>query len=204
MSETTFCGLELLTEPGTVMTPRSASEQLVLAAAERIGTRAARVADVGTGSGALAVGLARLAPAAEIWASDVSPNAVLLARVNAHRLGLGHRVRVFKGDLLEPLPGSFDLIVANLPYLPETDRPRYPDLEGEPHEAVFARGDGLGHYRRLLLSAEERLSTGGAVMIQLHRRVLVAEREDISALLGSLPRATLSRAGYRTAAHGSA
>jgi release factor glutamine methyltransferase len=186
VAEGTFCELPLLTAPGRVMTPRRATEQLVAAAAERIDGRPARVADVGTGSGAIAVTLARLAPAAEIWASDVSTAAVVLARANACRFGVAHRVHVVKGDLLDPLPADLDLIVANLPYLPVADRPRYPDLTAEPDGALFAPGDGLGLYRRLLRSAEERLNAAGAAMIQLHRRLFVAEHAELAALRAGL------------------
>jgi release factor glutamine methyltransferase len=191
VAETTFCDLAVLTAPGRVMTPRRATERLVTAAAGRIGGRRARVADVGTGSGAIAVSLARLAPQAEIWASDVSAAAVSLARANARRHGVGDRVHVVRGDLLEPLPGGLDLIVANLPYLPAADRARYRDLAAEPDEAVFAADDGLGPYRRLFRSAAERLSDGGVVMIQLHRRVLSFERAQLgtsAAALGELAR----------------
>jgi release factor glutamine methyltransferase len=178
--ETAFCGLPLLAAPGRVMTPRPATEQLVSAAAERIGDRPALVADVGTGSGAIAVALALSAPRAEIWASDVNAEAVLLARVNAHRFGVGDRVHAVRGDLLEPLPGELDLIVANLPYLPRgEDRP---ELAGEPEQAIYAAGDGLVLYRRLLAEAEEKLRPDGAVLIQLHRRVLVAERTALPAV----------------------
>ena len=187
MAETRFLGLPLVTAPGAVMTPRAATEQLVTAAVARIHDLPARVADVGTGSGAVAAAIALASPHVEVWASDVSAAAVLLARVNARRLGVGDRVHVVKGELLEPLPGSVDLIVANLPYLPETDRGRYPDLAEEPPEAVFAGGDGLGLYRRLLDAAEERLTPTGAVMIQLHRRILAAERSELAALRASLP-----------------
>jgi release factor glutamine methyltransferase len=179
---TTFCEAPLLTAPGRVMTPRPATEHLVAAAAERLHAHGtARVADVGTGSGAIALALAQRAPGAEVWASDTSPAAVALAARNALRLGLSDRVHVRRGDLLEPLPGEFDLIVANLPYLPEATRPQRPELSDEPDEAVFAPGDGLGPYRRLFACAEERLSPGGAVLIQFHRRVLVAEREELAA-----------------------
>ena len=115
MEETTFFGLPFATAPGRVMTPRAASEQLVALAAERIGRRPARIADVGTGSGAIAVALALAAPRAEVWATDISAASVLLARANAHRLGVGDRVRVMRGDLLRPVPAGLDVIVANLP-----------------------------------------------------------------------------------------
>lgn len=187
MEETRFFGLPLATAPGRVMTPRAATEHLVTLAAERIGDGAARVADVGTGSGAIAIALALAAPNAEVWATDISPESVLLARVNAHRLQVGDRVRVVQGDLLTPVPDELDLIVANLPYLPNADGHRHPDLAGEPQSAVFAAGDGLGPYRRLLAAAAEKLRPGGAVAIQLHRRVFTAERDAISTLFATLP-----------------
>jgi release factor glutamine methyltransferase len=178
MEQASFCGLPLLTAPGEVMTPRPATEQLVAAAAARIGPGFARVADVGTGSGAIAVALALAAPRAEIWACDVSPAAVLLARANAHRFGVHGRVHVVHGDLLEELPGGFDLIVANLPYLPRgEDRP---ELAGEPEQAVYSDGDGLVLYRRLLAEAKGKLRPEGAIAIQFHRRVLFARCEELS------------------------
>jgi release factor glutamine methyltransferase len=186
VDETSFSGLPLVTAPGDVMTPRPASERLVAAAAERIGEAPALVADVGTGSGAIAVALALAAPRAEIWASDVNAAAVLLARANAHRLGVGDQVRVVRGDLLEPLPRDLDLIVANLPYLPRAERKGHRDLLAEPEDAVFAAGDGLGPYRRLLSTAGEKLAPGGAVAIQFHRRVFVAEREALATLRATL------------------
>jgi release factor glutamine methyltransferase len=186
MEHASFYGLPLLTAPGRVMTPRPATERLVAEAAERVADRPARVADVGTGSGAIAVSLALVAPLAEIWATDLSAAAVVLARANAHRLGVDDRVHVVRGDLLERVPGGLDLIVANLPYLPSGDRARYPELAGEPNDAVFARSDGLDPYRRLLDSAAELLTPSGAVAIQLHRRVLVAERDEVAELRGRL------------------
>jgi release factor glutamine methyltransferase len=187
VDRTTFFDLPFSTAPGRVMTPRAASERLVELAAERIGAAEARVADIGTGSGAIAVALALAAPKAQIWATDISAKSVLLARANAHRLGVGDRVHVARGDLLAPVPGELDLIVANLPYLARDDSARYPDLATEPASAVFAGGDGLGPYRRLLAAAADKLRPGGAVAIQLHRRVFTAERDAVSALRATLP-----------------
>jgi release factor glutamine methyltransferase len=164
------------------MTPRAASEQLVTSALDFLGHRPARVVDVGTGSGALAVAIAAGAPEARVWATDVSPAAVAVARENVLRLGLAGRVTVCQGDLLEPVPGEIDLVVANLPYLPAADAERFPDLAAEPHEAVFTAGDGLGPYRRLLAACAGRLSEGGAVAIQLHRRVLASTRDSLPVL----------------------
>ena len=181
-----FNGLALATHAGRVMTPRRATEQLVTAALERIGSEPARVADVGTGSGAIAVAIARAAPNGEIFATDTSRCAVALARANVRRHGLSERVMVCHGDLLAPVPGEVDLVVANLPYLPAADAHCYPDLDGEPPTAVFAPGDGLEPYRRLLAACEARLGDEAAVVIQLHRQVLVGTGAELPLLRSRL------------------
>jgi release factor glutamine methyltransferase len=182
VTETPFSGIHLLTSPGEVMTPRPASEALVAAAAELLGNRPACVADVGTGSGAIAVALALLAPRAQIWATDVSEAAVELACANVRRHGLDDRISVLCGDLLDGVPEALDLIVANLPYLPEHLRHERPELAGEPFAAVFAPGDGLGHYRRLLAASATALRPEGTLLIQLHRRVLSMSAAELEGL----------------------
>jgi release factor glutamine methyltransferase len=164
-----FRGLSLATAPGRVMTPRPASEKLVSVAIALIGSRPARVVVVGTGSGAIA-----------IWIT--SPDAVALARVNVVRLGLTRRVSVRRGDLLEPVSGSVDLIVSNLPYLPITDAAHHEELANDPADAVFAPGDGLHVYRRLIAASRQQLSSEGTLAIQLHRNVLTARRDELQTL----------------------
>jgi HemK-like putative methylase len=143
VGEVTFNGLQLVTSPGRVMTPRSTSEQLVAAARARIGDGRSRVLDVGTGNGAVAIAIAKACPHAEVWATDTSAEAVLLARANVRRHRLGDRVSVSHGDLLAPVDGRFDVIAANLPYVPASAAADYPELDAEPFDAVFAAGDGL-------------------------------------------------------------
>ena len=92
------------------------------------------------------------------------------------------------------MPDGIDLVVANLPYLPAADAARYPDLADEPATAVFAAGDGLEPYRRLLVACEERLSGDAAIVIQFHRRVLAATRDDVPALRARLEQDTLPMA----------
>ena len=184
--ETSFYDLPLLTAPGRVFTPRATTERLVDAALERIDGVPMRVADVGTGSGAVAVALAVNRPQVEVWATDSNDDAVDLARTNAEKHGVSDRVHVLHGDLLEPVPFPVDLVVANLPYLAEVDHDdRY---DGEPADAVYAPGDGLEPYRRLLNACREgRLVTpGGTVLIQFHREPLAADcwqLEDLRATL---------------------
>jgi release factor glutamine methyltransferase len=163
--KTTFHDVQLQTAPGRVFNPRATTEALVDAALERIDGVPMRIADVGTGSGAIAVALAVKKPNVEIWATDTNENAVRLARENAERLGVADRVHVLHGDLLEPVPGPVDLVVANLPYLPESQHDaRY---DGEPDDAIYAPGDGLDPYRRLLNACREgRLQTGGRIILQ--------------------------------------
>jgi release factor glutamine methyltransferase len=176
------------------MGPRPATEQLVERALVRLGSKPARIADVGTGSGAVAVAIALRAPNAEVWATDRSEPAVELTRANVARYGLSHRVHVLQGDLLESVPGRLDLVVANLPYLPERLRleSAYADLRSEPASAVFARGDGLGPYRRLLEASAQRLTDRGAVMIQFRRRILEATRFQLDNLLADLEERALA------------
>jgi release factor glutamine methyltransferase len=186
MHEVTFDGLTLVGLPGRVMTPRATSEPLVAAARARVGGGPARIADVGTGSGALAVAIAVACPEAEVWASDTSGAATLLACVNVHRHGLADRVHVRRGDLLAPLPGRFDVVVANLPYVPAAAAAAHPDLAAEPFDAVFAEGDGLDGYRRLVEEAEARLTDDGALLLQLDGRLLARDRDELPALREAL------------------
>jgi release factor glutamine methyltransferase len=199
-----FAGLELLTAPGRVMTPRPATEQLVERSLARLRILPARVADVGSGSGAIAVALALRAPRAEIWAVDVSPDAVELTRTNVALYGVADRVRVVQGDLLDSIPGDLDLIVANLPYLPASrhGEGRYADLRAEPVAAVFAPGDGLGPYRRLLRASDERLAQQGGIVLQYRGAVFEASRVELPGLLIELEEAagSLSAAGRRARA----
>jgi release factor glutamine methyltransferase len=163
------------------MAPRAASEALVAAAVERLAGRPSRVADVGTGSGAVAVALAVRAPLAEVWATDVNARAVALAAVNAARHGVAERVHAVETSLLDGVPTGLDLVLANLPYLPERLRGRTA-YDEEPWCAIYADGDGLGHYRALLDAAEEHLAADGVIAIQLHRRVYAAERRRLEEL----------------------
>ena len=170
---TRFHGLTFVTDPGRVFSPRETTEQLVDAALSRIGIDDARIADVGTGSGAVAITLALRAPQVEVWASDLCASSLRLASLNAERLGA--QVHLVHGDLLEGLPRDLDLIVANLPYL----APGTPGYDDEPAASVFSSGDGLDHYRRLIAAAGDHLTADGGMLIQFDGNVLEAERSEL-------------------------
>jgi release factor glutamine methyltransferase len=141
-----FRRLELAVDP-RVLVPRPETELLVELALE---LRPARVLDVGTGSGAIALAVADELPDAEVTATDTSPAALEVARGNAERLGRFQRVRFLEGTL--PADGAFDLVVANLPYVAERDwRSLQPEVtQYEPREALLAGPDGLDVYRALI------------------------------------------------------
>lgn len=189
VGEKEFWSLTLEVRRG-VLIPRPDSEVLVqVGAAELARDRPVRVADVGTGSGALALALATEVPNAEIVAADVAPAALELAARNVERLGLSERVRVVKSDLLRDVevPPRFDLVVANLPYIPTSELASLmPDVrDHEPPEALDGGPDGLDLVRRLIAEAPPRLERRGGLLLE-------AGREQVRALAEEL-----KRAGYR-------
>ncbi len=154
-----------------VLIPRPETEHLVeKAIALARGFERQRIVDVGTGSGAIAVALACNLPAARIFATEESEAALKVARANAARNGVTDRVRFFEGDLLAPVSGEqFDFVVSNPPYVPESDRDSLSVevCDYEPARALFAGGDGLDVYRRLIPAAFAALAPGGFVALEI-------------------------------------
>jgi release factor glutamine methyltransferase len=145
-----------------VLVPRRDTETLVEVALRAGGTR---VADVGTGSGAIALALAKERPAALVVATDISEDALAVARANAAKLGLAVDFR--HGDLLAPLEGAFDLIVSNPPYVPTTDLAHLaPEVQREPRLALDGGADGLDVLRRLVPAARAQLTPGGTLAVE--------------------------------------
>lgn len=166
-----FYGVDLKVGPG-VMVPRPETEMLVeralLVCLERMDRAGLVVADVGTGSGCIAVSLAMHLPGVSLYATDVSSEALEVARANVEKFGLGGRVTLLEGDLLEPLPGRVDVIVANLPYIPA---PRLgelqPELAWEPRAALDGGVDGMDQLRRLMGQAACRLAGDGVMLLEI-------------------------------------
>ena len=183
LGEIEWGGLSLKVTPGALI-PRPETEVLLDLALRELGeVRAPRVLDVGTGTGALALGVKRARPDAAVWASDLSAEALNLARDNAARLGLD--VTFAQGDLHAGLSGPFDLIVSNPPYLPESDRhTAQPEVGFDPDVALYAGPDGLAVARRLAAAAPMLLAPGGALLLELDPRnvhVLACEMAGWSA-----------------------
>ena len=144
-----FRRLELEVDP-RVLIPRPETEHVVEAA---LGLPSgARVVDVGTGSGAIALALADERPDLRVVGTESSAGALAVARANAERLGLD--VELLEGDLLEPVTGPVDAVVSNPPYVPDGAR-LAPELAYEPAEALYAGREGLEVYRRLVPALRE-------------------------------------------------
>ncbi|MDR0359938.1 MAG: peptide chain release factor N(5)-glutamine methyltransferase, partial [bacterium] len=142
---------------------------------------APRVADVGTGSGCIAVAIAHYAPAVHVWATDDDEAALEVARRNVARHELTERVTVVRGDLMEALPEQLDLICANLPYVAE-GAALSADVAAQPGHALFAGDGGVALICRLLAEAPSRLAGGGTVLAELDEAV--GTLLDLSAYAG--------------------
>ncbi len=166
-----FYGLEFVVDR-RVLIPRPETELLVDLALDQLSRREGRpvaVADVGTGSGAIAVSLAVHAPWARIYGLDISAEALEVARENGRRLAQEDNPVFLQSDLLEALPQPVDLIVANLPYVTSQD---YADLapdilEYEPRLALEAGPEGLDLIRRLLDQAGDHLKSDGVILLEI-------------------------------------
>ena len=168
LGEQEFYGLPLKVTPA-VLIPRPETEHLVEAVLEQLPkTQALRIADVGTGSGAIALALASQLPLGEVDAFDISADALAVAEENARVLGLKNRVRCLQSDLLEAAgQQSYDCIVSNPPYVASTEVLETQVAQWEPHTALFAGPDGLAVYRQLLPGAAAHLLPGGLLAVEL-------------------------------------
>ncbi len=152
-----------------VLVPRPDTETLVEAALARLPAEATgRLADVGTGSGAVAIALARKRQGLTVVATELSPTAAAVARRNVARYGLEARVQVVVTDLLAGVDGPFDVVVSNPPYIAADDPRVEPGVRRfEPGLALFSGTDGLDVIRRLLVDVPPRLAPGGALLVEV-------------------------------------
>lgn len=172
-----FFGLELKVKRG-VYIPKWETELLVEEALGILGAprrpdltwgqsrRRAVVHEVGTGSGAIAIAIAKHAPNVEVWASDISAFVLSLARSNAESQGIAEQIRFVRGDLQSPLAGVPDLVVANLPYIDSgncADLPR--EVRAQPRSSLLSPSSGLSHIEHLLNTVTIR--PGGRVILEI-------------------------------------
>ena len=162
-----FCGHVFLCDK-RAMVPRPETEELVELLKSQIRNSKSRILDVGTGSGVIALALAMKFPEAEIFAVDISDDALALARENAAKAKLADRVRFVKSNLLENVEGCFEVIVANLPYISTQDRQSLSrEVLHDPEVALFASAQGDELVRELIAQAPSQLRPGGMLALEI-------------------------------------
>lgn len=159
-----------------VLIPRWDTEILVQAALDILRKlEQPRVIDIGTGSGAIVVSLAKYHDQGIFFAVDISLDALRVAERNARRHGVGEKIVFLSGDLLGPIlnatayqDGKFDLVISNPPYIPQEEIAKLPeDVQKEPHLALDGGADGLDCYRALLSQAPRVLKSEGTVLLEI-------------------------------------
>jgi release factor glutamine methyltransferase len=176
-----FCGQTFLCDK-RAMVPRPETEQLVesLEAEVRGQKSEVSIIDVGTGSGVIALSLAKKFSNAQIVATDVSDEAIALAQENAARLNLSERVQFLKSDLLANVEGTFDIVAANLPYVASQDRHLLSrEVLHDPEIALFAGANGEEVLRALIEQAPSRLKPGGLLALEIG----IGQADTLSELL---------------------
>jgi len=199
-----FWGMDFIVSPD-VLIPRPETEHVIENALPLArATRNPRIADVGTGSGCIALALAKELPAAKIHATDISGAALEVARANAAHNQLSHRIQFHEADLLQGFePNSFDFVISNPPYVGESEQEQV-QLEVrkfEPHRAVFAGPTGLEVIDRLISQAQVVLKPGGWVVMEISGTIAESVRGSltdwksvsIAADLQNIPRVVSAR-----------
>jgi release factor glutamine methyltransferase len=175
-----------------VLIPRPETEHVIEVALARLGearrNAPLQIADIGTGSGCIAVALAKELPAAKIWATDISAAALEVARRNALRHGVEDRISFVESDLFDAMkePATFDVIVSNPPYVArrDADSLQREVREYEPAIALFAGDEGLSVYSPLIAQAAKRLAPGGLLVLELGAGQFEAVGEMLQAARG--------------------
>jgi release factor glutamine methyltransferase len=161
-----FYGLDFYVDR-RVLIPRPESELLVDEAIKSSVNGARSFADIGTGSGAIAISLAVNVPQVHIYAVDISTEALAVAYENCRKHGVQDRIDLLHGDLLEPLPGMVDVVLANLPYVKQIDLSSVNTYGHEPGLALDGGPDGLETIRRLIGQITQKLKPGGRLYLEI-------------------------------------
>jgi len=177
-----FYGFNFYIDP-SVLIPRPESELLVEKALELAQNRTiATIAEIGTGCGAIAVSLALNLPQTKIYATDISAAALKVALINCQKHGVANRICLLQGDMLDPLPEPVDLIIANLPYVKESELPPVCSANVEPLLALNGGSDGLEKIRRLCHQANNKLGPDGCLLLEIGQ----GQSSAITTFLGNL------------------
>jgi len=177
-----FYGLDFYVDP-SVLIPRPESELLVEKTLELSRQRPiTKIADIGTGCGAIAISLALNLPAVKIYATDISASALKVALFNCQQHGVADKISLLRGDMLEPLPEPVDLIVANLPYVKDSELPRATPSGSEPVLALNGGREGLEKISRLCRQLSGKLRSQGCLLLEIGQ----GQVKPITALLHSL------------------
>lgn len=157
----------VLTVDERVLIPRPETEELVTLLLAENASSSLKVLDIGTGSGAIALALAKERPDWEVWASDISQAALALAQENAAKHQLA--VRFCQSDVFSNLSGKFDIIISNPPYISRQDQHEVGKnvLSHEPHLALFADNDGLAIYQKIAQGASAHLQHQGKIYLEI-------------------------------------
>ena len=174
-----FYGLDFYVDP-CVLIPRPESELLVEKALNLAQNHSlSTIAEIGTGCGAIAISLALNLPQAKIYATDISASALDIAQINCQKHGVTSRVHLLRGNMLDPLPEPVDLIVANLPYVKESE---LPPTDFEPVLALNGGSDGLDKIRQLCSQVSHKLRPKGCMLLEIGQ----GQRKAITTFLSSL------------------
>lgn len=168
LGSTDFCGYEFLVDE-RVLIPRPETEELVDLILDENPDHGLNVIDIGTGSGAIALSLAKNRPRWNVWATDISKEALEVTSLNRQRLELEKQVNLVESNLLEQVTGSFDILVSNPPYIAWEDQAEVGQnvLHSEPHLALFADEGGLALYRKLATEAGDYLQPNGKIYLEI-------------------------------------
>ncbi len=169
MGKTRFFGLDFIVNED-VLIPRPETELLVEAVISVASSKGqvARILDLCTGSGCIAIALTKAVLDCKIVASDISYKALNIANINAGRNGISDRIEFIRSDLFEELYGQFDIIVSNPPYIARYEfESLQKEVLKEPRLALDAGDDGLDFYRRIIPSASKYLRNGGYLVMEI-------------------------------------
>lgn len=169
LGEAWFAGCKLYVDE-RVLVPRSPLAEWIQKGFEPFldPARVSRIADLGTGSGCIAIACANAFPSAQVDAVDLSAEALAVAARNVAEHGLEDRIRLIEGDLLAPCEGVYDLIISNPPYVPSASFDALPpEFHHEPALALHSGKQGLDHVSRILSDAEARLSDDGVLVVEV-------------------------------------